>query len=73
MEDFEAAEQVVRALCWIGAAPHSKDHRNQAEIAKAIYYEWIENGDEFFKPDEALTQHLAKSMGIDPTRLKKAP
>lgn len=72
MEDFEGAESIARALCLIAAGVHSKDPRNQEDIAKC-FYQWAEDGDEMFKPDEALVQHLAKAMGIDPKRLKRAP
>lgn len=73
MDDFDGAESIARALCWIGAARHSKDAADQGQIAKAIYHDWAEYGDEFFKPDEALREFIAQSMGIDPKKLKKAP
>lgn len=73
MGDFEGAEPICRALCWIGAAYHSTDPAHQLEVAKAIHDQWVEHGDEYFKPDQALIDFIAKSLGKDPGKLRKAP
>lgn len=70
MTDFE---EVVRALCYIGAGAHSKDPSNQLLIAQSVYYAWVQHGDEGFTPEAALIDFLAKTMGVDLSKMKKAP